>query len=162
MVFSWYSSCTSGVRKIDSGSYRCCDRHLSPARCNQSGSGIFAHSRLQRGFLKRNFVNPTGTFADQMYAIYAFTMFAQAFQIEEPLDSALRCANSIRGSAGRIGSVVVPLRHYVRAKVVNRYPLSIRPSGRDCARCPSCSGEGNRPELSRLGIQWNVLGRQAR
>ena len=89
---------------------------------NQSGSGIFGHS-ASAGFLKRNFLNRTGTFADQMCAIYAFTIFARAFQIQEPLDSALRCANSIRALQGELGQwwFLYDIRS---SQVVNRYPLS--------------------------------------
>jgi hypothetical protein len=88
---------------------------------NQSESGIFGHS-ASAGFLRRNFLNRTGTFADQMYAIYAFTIFARAFQIEEPLDSALRCANSIRALQGELGQwwFLYDIRS---SQVVNRYPL---------------------------------------
>ena len=88
---------------------------------NQSGSGIFGHS-ASAGFLKRNLLNRTGTFADQMYAIYAFTIFARAFQIEEPLDSALRCANSIRALQGALGQWWF-LYDTRSSQVVNRYPL---------------------------------------
>jgi hypothetical protein len=88
---------------------------------NQTGSGIFGHA-TPAGRLKGHFFNRTGTFADQMYAIYAFTIFARAFQIEEPLDAALRCANSIRALQGELGQWWF-LYDKRTSQVVNRYPL---------------------------------------
>jgi hypothetical protein len=88
---------------------------------NQSEGGIFGHA-ASVGFLQQLFCNRMGTFADQMYAIYAFTAFAQAFQIEEPLGSALRCANSIRALQGELGQWWF-LYDKRASRVVNRYPL---------------------------------------
>jgi hypothetical protein len=88
---------------------------------NQSEGGIFGHA-ASLGFLQQIFCNRMGTFADQMYAIYAFTAFARAFQIEEPLGSALRCANSIRVLQGELGQWWF-LYDKRASRVVNRYPL---------------------------------------
>jgi hypothetical protein len=88
---------------------------------NQSEGGIFGHA-ASLGFLQQVFCNRMGTFADQMYSIYAFSAFAQAFQIEEPLGSALRCANSIRALQGELGQWWF-LYDKRATRVVNRYPL---------------------------------------
>lgn len=88
---------------------------------NQSEDGIFGHA-ASLGFLQQILCNRMGTFADQMYAIYAFTAFAQAFQIEEPLGSALRCANSIRALQGELGQWWF-LYDKRTSRVVNQYPL---------------------------------------
>jgi hypothetical protein len=88
---------------------------------NQSEGGIFGHAS-SLGFPQQIFCNRMGTFADQMYAIYAFTAFAQAFQIEEPLGSALHCANAIRALQGELGQWWF-LYDKRTSRVVNRYPL---------------------------------------
>ncbi len=88
---------------------------------NQSESGIFGHARFSR-FLQRIFCDRFGTFADQIYAIYALTTFARAFQIEEPLGSALGCANSVRALQGEMGQWWF-LYDKRACRVVNRYPV---------------------------------------
>jgi hypothetical protein len=88
---------------------------------NQSEGGIFGHATFP-GFLPQTLCNRFGTFADQIYAIYALTTFAQAFQIEEPLASALSCGNAIRALQGEMGQWW--FRYDKRACcVVNRYPV---------------------------------------
>jgi hypothetical protein len=88
---------------------------------NQSESGIFGHAALA-GFLERTFCNRFGTFADQIYAIYALTTFARAFQIEEPLSSALSCGNSMRALQGEKGQWWF-LYDKRACRVVSRYPV---------------------------------------
>jgi hypothetical protein len=88
---------------------------------NQGESGIFGYAQLSR-FLSRTFWSRFGTFADQVYAIYALTTFAKAFQIEEPLASALACANSIRTLQGEKGQWW-SLYDKRTCRVVNRYPV---------------------------------------
>jgi hypothetical protein len=88
---------------------------------NQSEGGIFGHAGSPR-FLKQIFYKRYGTFADQIHAIYALTTFARAFQIEEPLASALACANSIRALQGEMGQWWF-LYDKRTCRVVNRYPV---------------------------------------
>lgn len=95
---------------------------------NQSECGIFGHAgrRRQPG---RAFYNRFGMFADQIHAIYALTTLARAFQIEEPLVSALACANSICALQGEMGQWWSLYDKRV-CRVVNRYPvLSIHQDG---------------------------------
>ncbi len=88
---------------------------------NQSEGGIFGHAAFPR-FLRLAFCRRFGTFADQVFAIYAFTVFAKAFQIEEPLESALSCANSVRALQGEMGQWWFLYDRYA-CRVVNRYPV---------------------------------------
>jgi hypothetical protein len=88
---------------------------------NQSEGGIFGHAAFP-GFLQQAFCNRFGTFTDQMYSIYALTTFARAFQIEEPLGSALGCANAVRGLQGEMGQWWF-LYDKRACRVVNRYPV---------------------------------------
>jgi len=95
---------------------------------NQGESGIFGHAQFSR-FFSRAFWNRFGTIADQTYAIYALTTFARAFQIEEPLASALACANSVRTLQGEKGQWWFLYDKRAR-RVVNRYPvLSLHQDG---------------------------------
>jgi len=95
---------------------------------NQGESGIFGHARFAKG-LSWTFWNRFGTFADQIYAIYALTSFARAFQVEEPLASALDCANSLRTLQGEMGQWWF-LYDKRACRVVNRYPvLSLHQNG---------------------------------
>jgi hypothetical protein len=88
---------------------------------NQSEEGIFGHAAFSR-FLRDAFCNRFGTFADQIYAIYALSTFARAFEIEEPLGSALACANSLCALQGEMGQWW-SLYDKRRGCIVNRYPV---------------------------------------
>lgn len=68
----------------------------------QSENGIFGHGGPQ-GFVGQIFRNRYGTFADQIHAIYALSTFARAFEIEEPLEMALNCANAVCAQQGDLG-----------------------------------------------------------
>jgi hypothetical protein len=95
---------------------------------NQSEGGIFGHA-TSPGFLPQTLCNRFGTFADQIYAIYALTTFARAFQIEEPLGSALGCANAVCSLQGEMGQWWF-LYDKRACRVVNRYPvLSLHQDG---------------------------------
>jgi hypothetical protein len=68
----------------------------------QSENGIFGHGGPQ-GFVGQMFRNRYGTFADQIHAIYALSTFARTFEIEEPLEMALNCANAVCAQQGELG-----------------------------------------------------------
>jgi hypothetical protein len=88
---------------------------------NQSECGLFGGAVFP-GFFQRISGNRFGTFSDQIFAIYALATFAHAFQIEEPIESALSCANSVRDLQGEMGQWW--FRYDKRAcRVVNRYPV---------------------------------------
>jgi hypothetical protein len=88
---------------------------------NQSECGIFGHAGCS-GILMRAFFNRFGTFADQIYAIYALSAFARAYQIEEPLASALSCGNAMRTLQGDRGEWWF-LYDKRECRVANRYPV---------------------------------------
>jgi len=88
---------------------------------NQSEDGLFGHA-ISSGLLRRAFDTRYGTFSDQAYSIYALSIFAQAFQIEEPLGPALDCANAICDLQGDMGQWW--FRYDKQScRVVNRYPV---------------------------------------
>jgi hypothetical protein len=88
---------------------------------NQGASGIFGHAKFPR-FFSQAFWNCFGTFADQTYAIYALTTFARAFEIDEPLASALACANSVCSLQGNKGQWWF-LYNNRACRVANQYPV---------------------------------------
>lgn len=95
---------------------------------NRSDGGIFGHAALS-GLLRRASYKRFGTFSDQIYSIYALVTFAGAFQIEEPLESALNCGNALRALQGELGQWWF-LYDKRTCRVVNRYPvLSLHQSG---------------------------------
>jgi hypothetical protein len=69
---------------------------------NRGGSGYFGHlstSKSLAGFLRGH----VGSFADQVYPIYAMSKFAMAYQLEEPAKLALDCTNAICRAQGELG-----------------------------------------------------------
>jgi hypothetical protein len=95
---------------------------------NQSHDGIFGHAASAR-FPREALYSRFGTFYDQISAIYALSTFAKAFQIEEPLESALACANSICAVQGDLGQWWF-LYDKRTGRVVSRYPvLSVHQDG---------------------------------
>src|SRR6185436_11204863 len=71
-------------------------------RKNQGESGLFGHlstSKSVVGFIRGRI----GSFADQIYPIYAMAKFATAFHLEEPLELALKCATTLCGTQGAMG-----------------------------------------------------------
>jgi hypothetical protein len=88
---------------------------------NQGESGIFGHAGLP-GFPREALFRRLGTFSDQIYAIHAMSLFARAFQVEEPLESALSCANAVCSLQGEMGEWWF-LYDKRTARVVTRYPV---------------------------------------
>jgi hypothetical protein len=88
---------------------------------NQSEGGIFGNKAFPR-FPHQASHKRLGTFADQMYAVYALTAFARAFQVEEPLTSALSCANAVRALQGEQGQWWF-LYNKRACRVAKRYPV---------------------------------------
>jgi hypothetical protein len=69
---------------------------------NQGDCGYFGHlarSKSVAGILRGRI----GSFADQIYSIYAMSKFASAFSLEEPLDAAELCASAICAAQGPLG-----------------------------------------------------------
>jgi len=63
-------------------------------RKNQGPYGAFGHLAPDKSLAGR-FRGRIGSFADQVYPIYALTRFATAYGIEPPLAMALRCAKAV-------------------------------------------------------------------
>jgi hypothetical protein len=69
---------------------------------NQGSQGIFGHlagNRSLAGALRGH----VGSFADQVYPIYALTKFAEAYKVQASLDRARNCAESICRAQGPQG-----------------------------------------------------------
>lgn len=69
---------------------------------NQCEEGIFSHWATTArfgGWLGSRF----GTLTDQAFAIYALSRFSDAFQVDEPLGSALDCASALCALQGPLG-----------------------------------------------------------
>ena len=69
---------------------------------NQSDYGLFGHMSSTKSLAGR-IRGRIGSFADQVYAIYAMSKFATVFHVEDPLCRALECADSIRSAQGELG-----------------------------------------------------------
>jgi len=69
---------------------------------NQGPCGAFGHLALAKTLAGR-FRGRMGSFADQVYPIYALTRFATAYGMEPPLAMALRCAKAICKAQGPQG-----------------------------------------------------------
>lgn len=88
---------------------------------NQGKHGIFGHLARKRslaGVIRGNI----GSFADQVYPIYAMVRFAQACNVQPALKLAQACADSICGVQGPLGQW---WWHYDSStgKVVEKYPV---------------------------------------
>ena len=88
---------------------------------NQVESGLFGHmstSKSVAGFLRGRI----GSFADQVYPIYAMAKCATTFHVEEPLVSALECAAALCGTQGELGQWWW-LYESRTGRVSSRYPV---------------------------------------
>jgi hypothetical protein len=87
---------------------------------NQGETGIFGHLARKSfsGMLRGRF----GSFADQVYPIYAFSKFFRAFGVQEALQLANNCARAICTAQGPSGQW---WWHYdsVTGKVIEQYPV---------------------------------------
>ena len=136
-------------------------------RDNQSQEGIFGHAGAAR-FPRRTSFRRLGTFSDQMCATSALSTFAQAFQIEEPLESALACGNAICTLQGEMGQWWF-LYDKQTCRVVGRYPvLSLHQYGTaPCAllSLEEATGRSFHKAISK-GLSWlagaNEIGRDLR
>jgi len=88
---------------------------------NQGRKGLFGHAG-GAAFPKRTSFKRLGTVSDQMSAIFALSTFAQAFEIEEPLESALACGNAMCSLQGDMGQWWFLYDRGI-CRVVGRYPV---------------------------------------
>lgn len=87
---------------------------------NQGRQGLFGHQA--KGSLSSLLRRRIGSFADQVYPIYAASRFAQAYQRDDALDTARNCATAICQAQGPLGQW---WWHYdsLSGKVIQRYPV---------------------------------------
>jgi hypothetical protein len=90
-------------------------------QANQGASGIFGHmarTSSVAGALRGGI----GSFADQVYPIYAYCIFGQAFEVPAALTSAQQCADTICRNQGPFGEWWWHY-HARNGRVVQRYPV---------------------------------------
>lgn len=126
---------------------------------NQGPSGFFGHLAIgtgPRGWLRGRI----GSFADQVYPIFALSHFAEAFQVEQALASAQACARAICEVQGPLGQW---WWHYDArsGRVVQRYPVySVHQDGMApmalLALSRATGHDFSKPVLK--GLQW-IFGR---
>lgn len=83
------------LKKLAANTYRRLEK-------NKGRSGFFGHQSMSKsvaGFFRGR----VGSFADQIYPLYAISQFARAFQVEAAANSALDCAKAICASQGELG-----------------------------------------------------------
>jgi hypothetical protein len=88
---------------------------------NRGDRGFFGH--LSRGAGVEGMTRGRiGSFADQVYPIYAFTRFSQAYQEESAMEAALECGRGICREQGSLGQW---WWHYdsLRGRVLEGYPV---------------------------------------
>ena len=71
-------------------------------RENQGRHGLFGHINERKSLIGR-LRGRIGSFADQIYPIYALSKFSDAFHSDEALESALQCAKAICSRQGQMG-----------------------------------------------------------
>jgi hypothetical protein len=96
-------------------------RTFEQLRRNQGSHGFFGHLG-RRGTVTGILRGGIGSFADQVYPIYAFSKFAQVYAAEEALERARNCADGICRVQGPLGQW---WWHYNAAtgRVAERYPV---------------------------------------
>jgi hypothetical protein len=100
---------------------RLAEKTYTALRQNQGASGFFGHGSTH-GTLAGKLRGRIGSFADQVYPIYAFSKYGIAFESGAALDEAKNCATAICKVQGPLGQW---WWHYdsVAGYVVQRYPV---------------------------------------
>ena len=125
MEMAWFLAGLShgalaGLRCI-SGLAGLAERSYGIVRKNQGRNGIFGHRAAGTG-IAGALRDRLGSFADQVYPIYAFSKFSSAFAHEEALNRAQICAETICSAQGPLGQW---WWHYDSnaGRVVGKYPV---------------------------------------
>jgi hypothetical protein len=124
-------------------------------RENQGDSGTFGHE-ARTGTFSGMVRGHIGSFADQVYPIYALTMFARAYGVREAFGAAGKCAEAICRAQGSLGQW---WWHYdARAgRVAERYPVySVHQDGMAPMALFALADEANFDftEAIYKGLQW--------
>jgi hypothetical protein len=88
---------------------------------NQDEYGLFGHMNVKKSLAGR-LRGRIGSFADQVYPIYAMAKFASIFHVEDPLGPALECATAVCGAQGGLGQWWW-LHDTCSGQVSSRYPV---------------------------------------
>jgi hypothetical protein len=130
-------------------------------RGNQGESGLFGHMSTTKsvaGVLRGRI----GSFADQIYPIYAMAKYAIAFSSleEEPLTWAMKCATTLCSTQGELGQWWW-LYQAETGKVLSRYPVySVHQQGMapmGLLALEEASGQSFQPCIDK-GLRW-IYGR---
>ena len=134
---------------------------------NQGDQGIFGHLAPKKT-VAGVFRGRIGTFADQVYPIYALTRFAQAYQVHSALQMAQRCAEAICKVQGPLGQW---WWHYDAStgQVLRKYPVYAVHQDGMAPMALFALGEATRSDYREpilKGLAWingnNELGRDVR
>src|ERR1035437_5480539 len=125
MEMAWFlaglaNGALAGLKKIP-GLADIAFKTFEVVRKNQGRNGIFGHLAASVG-LTTTLRGRLGSFADQVYPIYAFSKFGSAFDHEEALKFAQDCADTICAVQGPLGQW---WWHYDSrsGRVVGKYPV---------------------------------------
>lgn len=88
---------------------------------NQGEFGLFGHMGAKSSLVGR-LRGHIGSFADQVYPMYAMSKFASVLHVEDPLGPALECATAICSAQGDLGQWWW-LYDTKNGKVSSRYPV---------------------------------------
>ena len=94
---------------------------LRRLRANQGAHGFFGHMGTKKSLAGR-FRGAIGSFADQVYPIFAMSKYAQFFHVQESLQPALACADAICRAQGEQGQWWW-LYDAHSGRVASRYPV---------------------------------------
>jgi len=90
-------------------------------RANQGGHGFFGHMSSERSLVGR-MRGHIGSFADQVYPIFAMSKLASFLHVEEAIKPARECGNAICQAQGNLGQWWW-LYDSHRAKIPSHYPV---------------------------------------
>jgi hypothetical protein len=88
---------------------------------NQGKCGLFGHMGVKRSFAGR-LRGHIGSLADQVYPMYAMSMYAKAFGIENSIGRTMKCATTLCGAQGKLGQWWW-LYDARSARVLSHYPV---------------------------------------
>jgi len=125
MELAWFLTGLSlarltGEQKL-AGLSELAEKTYSLLQPNQGRHGFFGHSGTRRSVASA-FRGGIGSFADQVYPIYALSKFGQAFEHRDALQRARKCAEAICRAQGPMGQW---WWHYdsTTGRVLQRYPV---------------------------------------
>lgn len=123
MELSWFLIGLAHAGALEGFSHLARLAHQTYSRllANQGSHGLFGHSARWHS-LAGALRGTIGSFADQVYPIFAMTQYGRVFGIEQALEKAARCANAICECQGPLGQW---WWHYdaTSGRIVEHYPV---------------------------------------